>query len=267
MTHHSVPHPDVPLRGVRVLVTRPREDAEQLGLGLQRMGAEVLHLPTISIRLLTDSPLVAAALNRLGDFDWVAFTSRNAVRAVFDWLGAQNRQMPSTVRVAAVGAATARELEKHDVTPDCIPPDAGAHALAAALIAIGTRDSAVLLPLGNLAGDEMCRSLQESGARVTTVRCYETVLPPSADKGVQEALTRGDIDVVTLASPSAFRNLLDLSGGPEREALHRTRLVAIGPTTAEAIRSAGYTCAAIAATPTTEGLVESIVNLFQVEHS
>lgn len=267
MTRQSTRHSDDPLCGVRVLVTRPREDAEDLQSGLERLGADVSYLPTISIRLATDAPETTAALSGLDDFDWVAFTSRNAVRAVFDWLSARDRTMPATVKVAAVGAATAQELGKWKITPDCIPPDSSAHALAAALIATGLSECAILLPLGNLAGDELRQSLENAGARVTAVQVYETVPAQTVDRGVQDALARGEIDVVALASPSAFRNLLDLSGGVLREALHRTLLVAIGPTTAKAIRSAGYRSAAVAVTQTMEGMVDAIVDLYQVEQS
>lgn len=267
MTPQSVPHTDEPLSGIRVLVTRPREDATSLQLGLERLGAEVSHLPTISIRPLTDSVDVTAALDRLGEYDWIAFTSRNAVRTVFDWLGAHHRTMPASVRVAAVGKATAQELGKRGVAADCMPSDSSARALSAALISNGVVDSAVLLPLGNLAGEEMRMELEDAGARVTVISVYETVPAQSADTGAQEALVRGDVDVVALASPSAFRNLLDLTGESGRKALHHARLVAIGPTTADAIRSAGYTTDAVAATQTMEGLVDAIVSLFQVERS
>jgi uroporphyrinogen-III synthase len=265
MTHRSVLQTDSSLRGIRVLVTRPREDVGSLRIGLERLGAEVFCLPTISIRPLTASPDVAAALARIGNFDWIAFTSRNAVRAVFDWLTANDRQPAPGVKVAAVGSATARELRARGVTPACMPADSSAQALAAKLIETGIDGCAVLLPLGNLAGDEARRALETAGAAVTAVRVYETVPVEPADPEGQDALMRGDIDVVALASPSAFQALLELSGGGMREPLRRTQLVAIGPTTAEAIRAAGYTPSAVSPTQTMEGMVQAIVDLYQLE--
>lgn len=265
MTRRSVLQTDSPLRGIRVLVTRPWEDVGSLQQGLERLGAEVFCLPTISIRPLTASPDVAAILGRIGDFTWIAFTSRNAVRAVFDWLTANELQPAPGVKVAAVGSATAQELRARGISPDCVPADASAQALADALIATGITGCAVLLPLGNLAGNGARQALQRAGAEVTVVRVYETVPAQPVDVDVHDALMRCDIDVVALASPSAFRALIDLSGGIMREPLRGTRLVAIGPTTAEAIRAAGYTPSAVSQTQTMEGMVQAIVDLYQLE--
>lgn len=265
MTRRSVQNADTPLQGIRVMVTRPSEDVAELQANLRRLGAEVMCLPTISIRPLTSSAEVATVLDRLNDFDWIGFTSRNAVRTVFDWLSTRGRHMAPSVRVAALGAATSEELRTRGVTPDCIPTESSSSALTAALIATGVSGCAVLLPVGNLAGEATHHALRAAGAHVTTLRVYETVPVQAADPEVQNALLRGDIDVVALASPSAFRSLIDLSGGAMREGLRRTRLVAIGPTTAQAIRDDGYTSSAVAQTQTMEGLVAAIVGLYQRE--
>jgi uroporphyrinogen-III synthase len=265
MTRRSVQNADNPLHGVRVLVTRPRDDAEVFWAHLRCLGAEVMCLPTIAIRPLTASSEVTAVLDRLDDFDWIGFTSRNAVRAVFEWLETQGRHVARTVKVAAIGSATARELRIRGVVPNCVPTEPSSLALAAALIADGIDGRAVLLPLGSLARDDALHALERAGAQVTAVRVYETVPVEFADPDVQDALVRSDIDVVALASPSAFQSLLNLSDGMMREPLRRMQLVAIGPTTARAIRDAGYTPKAVAKTQTTEGMVAAIVDLYSQE--
>jgi uroporphyrinogen III methyltransferase/synthase len=265
MTRRSPSKTEHPLRGIRVLVTRPKEDVESLRVVLERLGAQVTCLPTIAIRPLTASPDVTGVLNRLDDFDWVAFTSRNAIRAVFDWLSANDREVPTAVKIAAIGPTSAEELRLRGVSPDCIPPEASARALAAALISTGVSGRAVLLPLGDLAGDEVQVALEGAGARVTAVRVYETVPVQAVDRHIQGAVASAEIDVVALASPSAFRSLLELCGATGRDPLRHTHLVAIGPTTAEAIRAAGYVVGAISRTQTMEGLVEAIVGLYPLE--
>jgi uroporphyrinogen III methyltransferase/synthase len=229
------------------------------------LGAEVVCLPTIAIRHTTESGQVENVLNRLGTFDWIAFTSRNAVRAVFTWLEAQHGWALSGVKVAAVGPATADELRRWNVTPDCIPAEASGEALAAALTGIRISGASVLLPLGDLAGDHLQRALESAGADVTAIQVYETVPAEPTDTAALEALVAGSINVVALASPSAFRNLITIPVDGIGDALRRTDLVAIGPTTEAAIRASGFVPGAVAAQHTTDGLVNAIVGLYETE--
>jgi uroporphyrinogen III methyltransferase/synthase len=265
MTHRSIPRSDLPLRGIRVLLTRPREDVESLRANLQVLGAQVYCLPTISIRPTTDSAEVAEALGRLVEYDWIAFTSRNAVRVVFDWLQAYNRLPIPALKVAAVGPRTADELRLRGVTPCCVPAEASGQALASAMRAAGMSGASVLLPLGNLAGDDLRKALERAGASVASIRVYETAPAQPTDNVAREALLRGEMDVVALASPSAFRNLVSMQANQVGDALRGTHLVAIGPTTAAAVRAAGYGPSAIAGRHTTDGLVEAILGVYETE--
>jgi uroporphyrinogen III methyltransferase / synthase len=265
MTRRSVAGRDLPLGGIRVLVTRPKEDAGTLQATLQSLGAQVISLPTISIRPTTDSERVGSVLDRLVIFDWVVFTSRNAVRVVFTRLEAHDGSALRTVKVAAVGPATADELRTWNVTPDCVPAEASGQALAAALAEVGISGASVLLPLGDLAGEQLRHDLESAGAHVTAVQVYETASAQPTDTAALEALLAGTIDVVALASPSAFRNLANLPADGIGDALQRAQLVAIGPTTAAAIRAAGFEPDAVAAQHTTDGLVEAIVGLYETE--
>jgi uroporphyrinogen-III synthase len=122
-----------------------------------------------------------------------------------------------------------------------------------------------LLPLGDLAGDGVRTLLESAGASVTLIRVYETAPAEFTDTEALEPLLRGEIDVVTLASPSAFRNLVATGRSELDSALRRTHLVVIGPTTAEAVRTAGYEASAIADRQTTDGLVDAILGLYKTE--
>jgi uroporphyrinogen III methyltransferase / synthase len=265
MTRRSTEGRDLPLHGIRVLVTRPKEDAGALQMSLQSLGAQVISLPTITIRPTTESEQIKSVLRRLATFNWIVFTSRNAVRVVCAWLEANGGLIPHAMKVAAVGPGTADELQARKVTPDCVPAEASGEALAAALTELGISGASVLLPLGDLAGDQLQHNLEGAGARVTAIKVYETVPAQRADPTALEALRAGTIDVVALASPSAFRNLVNLPADGIDDALRRAQLVAIGPTTAAAIRAAGFQPGAVAAQHTTYGLVGAIVGLYETE--
>jgi uroporphyrinogen III methyltransferase/synthase len=265
MTRRSTAGRDLPLDGIRVLVTRPKEDAGTLQADLQSLGAEVISLPTIAILPTTESRHVKNVLDRVASFDWIAFTSRNAVRVVFAWLEANQGLPVHAVKVAAVGPGTADELRTWNVTPDCVPAEASGEALAAALVETGISGASVLLPLGDLAGDQLRHELESADAHVTAVQVYETAPAQVTNRAALEALIAGTLHVVALASPSAFRNLANLPAGGIGDALRRTQLVAIGPTTAAAIRAEGFEPGAVAAQHTTDGLVEAIVGLYETE--
>lgn len=265
MKLQTIPGPELPLRGVRVLVTRPRRDAEQLRSYLESLGALVYHLPTISIRATVEGPDIVDALGRIATFDWLVFTSRNAVRVVFDWLEARQTLPLASVKLAAIGPGTASELSKRGADPQCIPAKTTGAALTLAMRGSGVSGMSVLLPLGDLASDAVEQALQNAGANVTVIRVYATVPPERVDQDVVESIARGEIDVVTLASPSAFRNLLELDPEHIGEALRHTKLVTIGPTTAKAVRQTGYTPSAIAQHQTALGLVEAINDLYMRE--
>jgi uroporphyrinogen III methyltransferase/synthase len=217
------------------------------------------------IRPTTDSLKVVDALARLAEYDWIAFTSRNAVRVVFDWLRERDRLPIPRLRVAAVGPATSDELQRREVTVDCVAPEANARGLALALSAVGVSGASVLLPLGDLAGDEIRTLLEHAGARVTLIRVYETAPAQPTESEAREVLLNGQIDVVTLASPSAFRNLVAMGRGEMDDVLRHTHLVVIGPTSAEAVRAAGFDPSAIAERQTSDGLVDAILGLYTTE--
>lgn len=242
---------EAPLAGARVLVTRARGE-DRLRTMLEPLGATVLELPAIAIEPPRDPEPLRRAIERLTDYDWIAFTSRNAVRAVVGPL------TPRGPRIAAVGPATAAELEVRGLRVDLIPDEATGVALAAALAARGVAGRRVLVPCGDLARSDLRDGLREAGARVDEVPAYRTVRPASADSGSLEALRRGKVDAVTLLSPSAVRNLAEMLDG-EMDCLRRVRLVCIGPTTGAAVRELGLEPAAEAEEHTVEGLVRALI--------
>jgi uroporphyrinogen-III synthase len=250
---------ETPLAGARVLLTRTRDDSQSLRAVLEPLGAEVWSQPTIAIEPPLNPIPIDAAVRDIATFDWIAFSSRHAVRAVFDRLpavGGQSR-LPRNLRVAAVGASTAAELHHRNVAAVLEPAEPTGLALAEAMRAIGVMGKRVLLPAGDLVRPELRQDLAEAGAKVLQVVAYRTLVPEVPDPAILDALCAGEIDVVAVASPSAIRNLVAMLG-IDSWCLHRTRIACIGNTTAQAVQKYGFRASAVGHTGL-EGFVDAIL--------
>ncbi len=246
----SVPPP--PLAGLRVVVTRPQEKADNLMRLLQERGAEAIHYPTISIAdpVSWDEVDKASAGLRDGRYDWIVFTSVNAVEKV-----AGRMQEPAEftrARVAAVGSVTRAALEDLGIRVELVPDEFTGEALAEAL---GTGKGRILLPRVEGAPRSTVRAIEARGWRVDEVVAYRNL--PIGDGQDLE-----DFDAVTFASGSTARNftrLQDVAGlGLAPHTGSARSVVCIGSRTAEEARSAGMRVDVVAAVHTDEGMVTAL---------
>lgn len=246
-----------PLSGRRLLVTSSPEQASHLADLLEAQGAETLRAPLTRILPAEDPrPLDAALLAT--DLAWIAFTSANAVRAVWDRLQAQGRDARALapLRLAAVGSATAAALASHGLRADLVPASASGLDLAEAL-ARHHPPAAILLPQASNARGELAQRLRAAGWQVRTVEAYRAV--PGA-WAPDPALWEG-LDGVTLTSGAAVARLLAAFGAEQlrRRVAQGVRVYAIGPQTAHAWTAAGLPPPRLAAAATTEALVAAIL--------
>jgi uroporphyrinogen III methyltransferase / synthase len=232
-----------PLAGKRIVVTRAPKQAGELILELEKLGAEVLLLPTLSFAPPESWEKLDAELRRLDCFDGILFLSKNAVVYFFDrcvQLGIRWEVLQSRSRlIGAVGEATAKAIEARGLGVDYVSKNRAGEALAREL---GRRlaGKRVLLPRSDRGDARVLAALKEVGADVTEVVAYRTTSAESVDPKIVAQIRSGEVDVITFASPSAFQNLADLLQPDELASLSaRVQLAAIGPTTAQAIRKAG----------------------------
>ena len=138
----------LPLFGRRVLVTRTRSQASTLSSRLAEMGAFPIEVPTIEVQPQPDSPELLNALASAAQFDWIAFTSANAIQAVMDGLAGMGRDSRALhgVKVAAIGPASAVTLAGYGIRADLVADTATSTGLASAMIESGITGSRVLLP-------------------------------------------------------------------------------------------------------------------------
>jgi len=254
-----------PLLGKRIVVTRAPEQAEELTRLLEHLGAEVILLPAVMFSVPDDAHALDRALHELGHFDWILFTSQNAVR--FTALRLRQLGLPPTVQqVAAVGPATADAAGREGFRVDYVAEHSTAHALASEL-GESLDGCAVFLPRSDRSDPELAEALRESGATVTDAIAYGTIAPADPDPAALQRIRHGDFDVAIFSSPSAFQNLDAMLGaGTLADVARKARYAAIGPTTAKAMRNAGVRVHIEAEEASSAGLADAIVKYFQ-EHA
>jgi len=250
-----------PLFGWRVLVTRAAGQAESFAGAIAEHGGEPLVVPLVRIAppCPGDRARVAAAIDELarGGYAWVVFTSANGVERLFEELGERGLDARALfrARLACVGRPTAAALARHGLRADVIPRRGDGTGVARAVEAAAGGSLAgarVLLPRAERARPEAAALLGEAGAEVDPVTIYRQQ-PVSADEPAVatalERLRRREIHAVAFFAPSQVRALCELLGDAARDALAAARLVAIGQTTAAALRERGLEPWLVASTP------------------
>ena len=256
-----------PLFGRRIVVTRARAQATDLVTRLAELGAEPIEAPTIRVTAPDDPAPLERACREIGSFDWVVFTSANAVTHVMSRLlaGPGDVRDLKGVRMCAVGPATAEAIRGHGIRIDLIPDEYRADAVATALATNRQLDGArILLPRADLARDRLPARLREAGADVTAVTAYRTA--PVDFEGddtpdVYRLLLERRIDVVTFASGSSVRNFVTALGPDQAADLMRGVDVAcIGPVTTDVATELGITTTIMPREYTTAAMVQAIVD-------
>jgi uroporphyrinogen III methyltransferase / synthase len=259
-----------PLFGKRVLVTRARSQASELADRIDDLGGEAVEFPVIRLRQ-PEAPETLAeldqALSRLGDFDWVLFTSPNGVAFFFErlkQLGVDVRSMHKA-RIAAVGPKTAELLAERGIISERLPVKFQGEGLLEAILPELKPGQQALLPRADIARDYLPVKLKELGLHVTEVDVYESVVEDELSQEVIHLLTDGDIHVTTFTSSSTVTNLLEVlkkSGVKEPAALlNRTDIVCIGPLTAETAEKNGLKLRCTAAEATIDSLLQALEGL------
>lgn len=256
--------PNPELSGVTVVVTRPVSGAAPLLEQLQAAGAGAHCIPLIDFAPPLDPGPLMQACRQIARYDWIVFTSRQAVRAVVDQcpLPAVNRPA-----IAAMGPGTADRLEAAGWPVDLVARGLGGAGLARLLSAthdlVGRR---VLFPASSLAATELTDVLGTAGAQVERVEAYRTVPPPPERTRDLLPMVARATTILVLASPSAVQNFLAMcrnAGGEMRVPLAEVKAVAIGATTGRELREAGVSRVEEATTPDSEGLFNAVSRLWQ----
>ncbi|MEU7862906.1 bifunctional uroporphyrinogen-III C-methyltransferase/uroporphyrinogen-III synthase [Nonomuraea sp. NPDC049141] len=251
-----------PLFGWRVLVPRTKEQSKSLSEQLASYGAVPEEVPTISVEPPRTPQQMDRAIKGLvtGRYEWVAFTSSNAVKAVrekFEEYGLDARAFAG-LKVAAVGDATARALVEFGVKPDLLP--SGEQSSEGLVAEWPPYDSMldpinrVLLPRADISTDTLVAGLTELGWECDDVTAYRTVRAAPPPAAIREAIKGGGFDAVLFTSSSTVRNLVGIAGKP-----HNVTVIAvIGPQTAKTAEEFGLRVDVMADRPSASALAAAV---------
>jgi uroporphyrinogen-III synthase len=260
---------------MKVLITRPRNQADSFADALKAAGFEPVFFPVIEIRPFEENVALDRAIEKLNCYDWVVFTSVNGVDAFFsvivrersdrsnllidEGIASSSVRNDSGPKIAAIGPKTAQSLESRGVAPDFVPDEYIAEAILPGLGDL--RGRWVLLPRAEIARKALPEAILEAGGMAHEIAVYQT-LPAEVDQDGLAALKSG-VDAVTFTSPSTVENFVEIVRRAGLDPLclpGDPKIACIGPITQKAAEEAGFTDLTVAEEYTTEGLVNLLRN-------
>jgi uroporphyrinogen-III synthase len=276
-----------PLRGVRVLVGRARQQAGALSAELRNHGATVIEIPFIEIRKPRSFKPLDSSLRNLHTYDWLILTSVNGVEAMWErmsrlglssdgnggapTLGKQKDAAASIternrLRVAAIGPATKKAIEQRGTRVDVVPKEYVAESVVRSLKS-KVKGKRVLLVRAKIARDVIPQELRRAGAHVDVVEAYETVVPRTSRTRLHQLMhtPKRHPHIVTFTSSSTVKNFVELLGASKRPKslaaqLRGIQAASIGPVTSATLRGFGLPVQIAAKEFTIPGLVSAIIS-------
>jgi uroporphyrinogen-III synthase len=254
-----------PLADTRILITRTRRQASELSARLEALGAHCILISTIEIAPPASFRALDAALASLSTFDWLLFTSANAVHAFHQRAAHLGIEPAPHPRIAAIGPATAAALASIGLPADLIPPRYVAESLAEALTPHAPGRSFLLLRAeSEAARDILPDTLTAAGAHLTLAPAYRNLTPPEAIPALESLFAPGTTppDAITFTSSSTARNLVTLLEAANLTLPAGVTLASIGPITSATLRDLGLTPTLEAAEPTIAALTTALTTHF-----
>jgi uroporphyrinogen III methyltransferase/synthase len=238
-----------------VLVTRPHDQVAALDSAIRAAGGRCLHVPAITVGPPPSWEAVDEALRLAATFDWIVFASANGARAFTDRMRVVGRDARwlGTARLAAIGAATGRELAAAGLVCDMVPEHANSEGIVEAF-ATAPPASRFLLVRANRGRDLMRRELEACGHQVHEVAAYATEPVLALDPAMATLVDRLPIDWVTVTSSLIAEATHGLFG----HRLGRWRIASLSPITSATLRRLGLEPTVEARTASVEGLIEAM---------
>lgn len=252
-----------PLFGRRIVVTRTREQASQLSGQLIEAGAEVLEIPTIKIELPDEHVALVEALQGIGEYDWIVFTSPNGVTSFFNhfFKAYEDLRAFGNIRIAAVGPATAAKIKELHLRVDVMPEEYVTRKVAETIHAFESVENLrILLARAQVASPELPEALLEMGAIVDDVAVYKTVPETEDRNGAAARLREEGADWITFTSSSTVENFHARFDLPQLvQQFPNLKLASIGPETTKALTALALKPAFEPKQHTIDGLARGLI--------
>jgi uroporphyrinogen III methyltransferase/synthase len=244
-----------PLSGKRVLVTGSLSMVERLSPILKEEGAEAISFSLIRTENL-HNPSLKTALDEIGSYSWIIFTSANGVTCFFDELKILRKDIRDFAHIhfAVIGEGTKKALEDRGIYSDFIPLAYSSEDMAKAILPLLGEDDRVLMLRAQEANEVLPRTFSEAGVAYTNISLYHTV----RDYRKADELNRliGMVDYITFASSSAVKAYVDMVEDLKKV---KAKYISIGPVTTKTAEKLGLKIHKTAASYTARGIVDMIL--------
>ncbi|TAL24464.1 MAG: uroporphyrinogen-III C-methyltransferase [Nitrospirae bacterium] len=252
-----------PMFGQRILTTREHSGGFE---ELEEMGAEIIAFPTIEIAPPENYRDLDRAINRIGSYAWIIFTSANGVRYFMQRLIDRDKDIREMkgVKVCAIGTKTAAEIKKFGIKVDLIPEEFNAEGLIESFQRVkvskgqSLKGMRLLLPRAEKAREIFPEKVRELGGEIDVPVAYRAIKPEMHGKRLKRFLKEGRISIATFTSAATFNNFREIIGEDADELLRDVAIAVIGPVTARAIEKAGLKVDIMPKKATIEAMVEEI---------
>ena len=255
-----------PLFGKRVVVTRSRDQASVFAELLIDRGATTIEFPTIDVVPPASWAELDSAIHAIETYDWIVFTSANAVKFFMERLRGLGKDLRilKGVNICTVGPKTAELLEQYGLRADLIPAEFKAEGVVAALGGVTVKGRKFLIPRAKTAREIIPDKLREQGAEVTVATAYENVRPISDVDRIRKSFEENTISAVTFTSSSTVHNFVEILGQKEYKTfLEGVAVACIGPVTAKTAEEYGMRTDIMPKDYTIPALVDAMVEYFK----
>ncbi|NLB88937.1 MAG: uroporphyrinogen-III C-methyltransferase [Syntrophomonadaceae bacterium] len=257
-----------PLWGKRIIVTRARAQASGLVEKISELGGLPIEFPTISIEKEDNYTALLNAFKNISNYDWIVFTSVNAVEIFFEEFRKVNMDIRDLrgIKICAIGPTTRESLEKKCIIVDTMPDEYRAEGIIEELKDKIKPGNWVLLPRARGARSVLPEALKQWGAHVNEIYIYKAVAEKRVSKEMFEEIMAGKVDFITFTSSSTVHNFINIVGLDNALRISKkTKLACIGPITANTAKEAGLSIDIVAKKYTIDGLITAIIDYLKFE--
>ncbi len=253
------------LNQLDILVTRPEQQAHVLAKLIKEQGGNPVLFPTLEIKPIVNTDSIKKKLNQLQSYNWLIFISVNAVNFAVR-ANSGRIAKPKQTKIAAVGKATAKALQKIGLETDLLPSDGfNSQALLKMPEWKFMHGKSCLIIRGQGGLEILAETLQARGALVDYLEVYQRCCPDTDNKELLDRLERGHLDAVTVTSGEALKNLWAMSGQHRR--LLSIPLIVISTRIAEIARTIGFKHIVVSEGPQDTAIIQTLTTLKNGENS